>query len=723
MLFHDFGSTFASVLRLASGSPFHMRTQSFQSVSGGMALWTIAAGCLGVLGAAASRGADPGATPVASTPLPQPEQETALRGLIQQAVDRVYPALVRIDVVTESGGSGRMKKMRGSGSGAIISPEGYIVTNHHVAGRGSRITVRLTNREELPATLVGTDALSDLSILKIDATARLDPTRPLAHASFGDSETLQLGDVVLAMGSPAGLSQSVTQGIISNLAMIPPGGSLQIEGESVGELIRWIGHDAVIFPGNSGGPLVNLAGQIVGVNEIGVGSLGGAIPSNIAETVTREVIAHGAVSRSWIGLGVQPLLKSMTTENGVVVGSVLPGGPAEKAGIQPGDVIGSFNGQALPAARAVEDIPAFNRLVFNMPVGSVVPIKGSRQGSPVEWTITTAVREPSLPPEVEVQPLGLTVRNVTKLVSLEHKRATTDGALVVGVRNGGGAAESKPALRGGDILTHLNGVSIAHTDDFQKMVAAIGEKSTSPTPSLVTFVRDAEEIVAVVRIGTPSENNRVAKPIRPWLGVQTQVLTREIAEALKVDARKGVRVTHVVPDSPAAKAGVHVGDLFLQLDGRVIPAGSPSDQDVFDNLILPYPIGATIAFGGLRNGTPLQLEAQLIATPEATGDLEIFRDDNFELTVRELPLAERIAERLPVNTPGVRVSEVQPNGWAALAGIAPGDILLSIDNTVVKTVAEVETLLIRCRETKPKQVVFFIRRNIGTAFAEVEPRW
>ena len=303
MLLHDFGWTFASVLRLASGSRFHMRTHSFQSVSGGMALWAIAAGCLGVLGAAASRGADPGATPVASTPLPQPEQETALRGLIQQAVDRVYPALVRIDVVTESGGSGRMKKMRGSGSGAIISPEGYIVTNHHVAGRGSRITVRLTNREELPATLVGTDALSDLSILKIDATARLDPTRPLAHASFGDSETLQLGDVVLAMGSPAGLSQSVTQGIISNLAMIPPGGSLQIEGESVGELIRWIGHDAVIFPGNSGGPLVNLAGQIVGVNEIGVGSLGGAIPSNIAETVTREIIAHGAVSRSWIGLG------------------------------------------------------------------------------------------------------------------------------------------------------------------------------------------------------------------------------------------------------------------------------------------------------------------------------------------------------------------------------------------------------------------------------------
>jgi serine protease Do len=134
----------------------------------------------------------------------------------------------------------------------------------------------MTNREELPATLVGTDALSDLTILKIDPAARRDPANPLPVAAFGDSDKLQIGDVVLAMGSPAGLSQSVTQGIVSNMALVPPGGALQIEGESVGELIRWIGHDAIIFPGNSGGPLVNLDAEIVGVNEIGVGSLGGA---------------------------------------------------------------------------------------------------------------------------------------------------------------------------------------------------------------------------------------------------------------------------------------------------------------------------------------------------------------------------------------------------------------------------------------------------------------
>ena len=130
-------------------------------------------------------------------------------------------------------------------------------------------------------------------------------------AKFGDSSALEVGDTVLAMGSPAGLSQSVTQGIVANTEMIAPGGAMRLDGESVGELVRWIGHDAVIFPGNSGGPLVNLKGEIIGVNEVGIGSLGGAIPSNLARKVADELIAKGHVERSWIGLVAQPLLKSI----------------------------------------------------------------------------------------------------------------------------------------------------------------------------------------------------------------------------------------------------------------------------------------------------------------------------------------------------------------------------------------------------------------------------
>jgi serine protease Do len=654
---------------------------------------------------------------------PLAARDVALRELIQTAVDRVYPALVRIDVVTESGGSGRMQKVRGTGSGAIISADGYIVTNHHVAGRGSRITIRMSDREELPATLVGTDPLSDLTVLKFDPGARRDPTAPLPFASFGDSDTLLIGDVVLAMGSPAGLSQSVTQGIVSNLALIPPGGAFRIEGESVGELVRWIGHDAIIFPGNSGGPLVNLAGEIVGVNEIGVGSLGGAIPAAIAKAVTEEIIATGGVARSWVGMGVQPLLKSLAADEGVVVGSVLPGGPAEQAGIRPGDLITSFHGTPIPAVRSAEDLPDFNRLVFGLPVGTAVTVTGRRDGSPREWTITTAVREPSRPKEVELQPLGLTARDITKVVALERKRPTTAGSLVVGVRNGGGAAEAKPALLGGDIITRLGTRPIARTADLVEAVNAISGQSKEPTPTLVTFVRDAEELIAVVKVGPPSESDRVGRPLRPWLGVQTQVLTREIADALGVAGKQGVRVTHVVPESPAARAALAVGDLLLKLDGRVIPANSPTDTEVFDNLVRQYAVGAEIAFDGLRGGEPLAAKATLVAAPAATGDLDTFKDETFELTVRELPLAERLAEQLPVDAPGVRVTTVQPNGWAALAGIGPGDIIVSIDGQVVRTVADAEQLLTGFRETKPKQVVFFVRRGVGTGFAEVEPRW
>ena len=654
---------------------------------------------------------------------PLAARDVALRELIQTAVDRVYPALVRIDVVTESGGSGRMQKVRGTGSGAIISADGYIVTNHHVAGRGSRITIRMSDREELPATLVGTDPLSDLTVLKFDPGARRDPTAPLPFASFGDSDTLQISDVVLAMGSPAGLSQSVTQGIVSNLALIPPGGAFRIEGESVGELVRWIGHDAIIFPGNSGGPLVNLAGEIVGVNEIGVGSLGGAIPATIAKAVTEEIIATGGVARSWVGMGVQPLLKSLAADEGVVVGSVLPGGPAEQAGIRPGDLITSFHGTPIPAIRSAEDLPDFNRLVFGLPVGTAVTVTGRRDGSPREWTITTAVREPSRPKEVELQPLGLTARDITKVMALERKRPTSAGSLVVGVRNGGGAAEAKPALLGGDIITRLGTRPIARTADLVEAVNAISGQSKEPTPTLVTFVRDAEELIAVVKVGPPSESDRVGRPLRPWLGAQTQVLTREIADALGVAGKQGVRVTHVVPESPAARAGLAVGDLLLKLDGRVIPANSPTDTEVFDNLVRQYAVGAEIAFDGLRGGEPLAAKATLVAAPAATGDLDTFKDETFELTVRELPLAERLAEQLPVDAPGVRVTTVQPNGWAALAGIGPGDIIVSIDGQVVRTVADAEQLLTGFRETKPKQVVFFVRRGVGTGFAEVEPRW
>src|SRR5262249_36648980 len=154
-------------------------------------------------------------------------------------------------------------------------------------------------------TLVGSDALADIAIIRLQSDA-MGKDKPLPVASFGDSDRLKVGDRVLAMGSPRALSQSVTMGIVSNLEMTLPRmtfGSFRLDGEEVGSLVKWIGHDAQIFPGNSGGPLVNLDGQIIGINDISAG-LGGAIPGNLAREIADQLIQYGEVKRSWLGVSV-----------------------------------------------------------------------------------------------------------------------------------------------------------------------------------------------------------------------------------------------------------------------------------------------------------------------------------------------------------------------------------------------------------------------------------
>src|SRR2546422_1895692 len=176
-----------------------------------------------------------------------------VRAMVDAAISRIRPALVRIHVVSTEYREGRELKMQAVGSGAIISKEGYLVTNHHVAGHGARMVCTLWNREEIEAELVGTDALTDISVLKL----KPEKPREFAAAVFGDSSKINVGDSVLAIGSPMALSQSVTLGIISNVEMIMPRmfgtyGRFRLDGEDVGAVVRWAGHGTQIYGGKSG---------------------------------------------------------------------------------------------------------------------------------------------------------------------------------------------------------------------------------------------------------------------------------------------------------------------------------------------------------------------------------------------------------------------------------------------------------------------------------------
>ncbi len=268
------------------------------------------------------------------------EVPSAMRSRIESAIARVKPALVRIRVVSTDFSDGREVKMQVVGSGAIITRDGYLITNHHVAGHAVRIFCTLWNREEIEAELVGTDPLTDIAILKLkpDHPVRFTP------AEFGDSSDLKVGDYVLAMGSPMALSQSVTLGIISNTEMTMPrfwgsSGRFRLDGEDVGSLVRWIGHDAAIYGGNSGGPLVDLRGKIIGINEIsyGLGRRDSRQPG--PEASPNRSWPKAGFERSWLGLDVQPLFKRSEDKHGVLISGVLENSPAAKAGFKPGDLL------------------------------------------------------------------------------------------------------------------------------------------------------------------------------------------------------------------------------------------------------------------------------------------------------------------------------------------------------------------------------------------------
>ncbi|MCP5543640.1 MAG: PDZ domain-containing protein [Akkermansiaceae bacterium] len=646
---------------------------------------------------------------------------------VSDAITKVYPALVRIYVVMEEGSGGRMKKMQGSGSGTIISEDGLVLTNHHVAGRGTRFVCTLSNHDEVDATLVGTDALADLAVLKLDLETRRFKDQPLAVASFGDSDKLKTGDVVFAMGSPGGLSQSVTRGIIANTEMIVPRHQigLTLDGEKVGELVRWIGHDAIIYPGNSGGPLVNPAGEIVGVNEVGIASLGGAIPSNLAKKVAEELIAKGHVTRGWIGVEIQPLLRSMAGKKGALVSTVWKDSPAAKAGIQPGDFITRYEGHTVPDCHAAEDLPVFNALVLGTAPDTEVTLEGQRDGKPMTWKLTTVNRDATQAKESELREWGITTRDFTRMSALEMYRENEDGVIVDTVRTGGPSSASKPPLRGGDVIVSADGKSVHSRADLDAITAAFVKDIDEPEPMLVEFERDGLEYATVVKVGPAKDPVKPKLAEKAWMGIATQVLTDDLATAYGIPGKKGVRVTGMSPDSPAKNAGLEEGDILLKLDGRVINARRPEDSEVFPELILAYPVDATVELSGMRDGEEKTWSVALAPRPIDDSELREYDDDLFEFTARQVSTRQRekAKERFGEDLVGVSVLKVEPSGWAALGGLAADDIILTIDGERTEEIEPLKQKLQSFRETKPRSVVFQIRRGPRTHFLEIEPQW
>lgn len=346
------------------------------------------------------------------------------------------------------------------GSGFIISSEGYILTNNHIVGEAEKITVKLKDGKEFEAKIIGTDPESDVAVIKIDA-------KDLTYLELADSDALEVGEWVLAIGNPFGLSHTVTAGIVSAKGRSNVGLALYED---------FIQTDAAINPGNSGGPLLNLDGKVVGIStaifsrsggNVGIGLV---IPINMAKNIYEQLVDEGKVVRGFLGVLPQDLKPGMAEhfgleENkGVLIGEVTEDSAADKAGLQQGDVIIEFNG------KEVENANSFRRRVAMVKPNTKVEMVVIRDGKQKTVTVKLAERTESLRDSLEksetMEELGLSVENLTENLQERLGFEGISGVVVTGVESGSIAASA--GIRPGLLIQQVNRKNIKNTKDFDK---------------------------------------------------------------------------------------------------------------------------------------------------------------------------------------------------------------------------------------------------------------
>ncbi len=415
-----------------------------------------------------------------------------LKSLIISVSDSIKPSVVHIEVVKKRNN----QRFESLGSGLIIDADGHILTNEHVIDDHIEVMVTLESNREFRAEVVGTDKLTDLALLKIEVPEELS----LRAAKLGNSDSVQVGEWVVAVGNPYGFDRSVSFGIVSgkgrvlNIPLLAP------------LLNDFIQTDAAIAPGSSGGPLVNLRGEVIGINSRGLGRTQGfTIPINIAVEVKDKLLSSGKIERGWLGIVIQPVSRSYAEYlgdpdlKGILVADILEDSPAKKAGLEPGDVLLEFDGQTLQAEKE-DDLNKFTLTVSQAPVGATRPIKLLRDGKIRNLDIKIG-EQPKVKADKYESKLGFTIKEITESMYSMYLLESKEGVYVSFVEIGSVAA--KGDLFEGDVIIAVNHEKILGFESFRDIMDGLSEDDNF---ILLKVIRGKNNNVALLdRSSVPAE--------------------------------------------------------------------------------------------------------------------------------------------------------------------------------------------------------------------------
>lgn len=385
-------------------------------------------------------------------------QVVDFRETVAESKRAVFPSLVYIRVITEDRADGKLEKVQASGSGVIITEDGEMLTNHHVVDRASRIRCQLTDGSMYDAKLVGKDKDLDIALLRLEA-----PSGTLFKAASLSTRHLDIGEVVLAMGAPWGLARSVSMGIIScNDRYL----------EDAGDYTLWYQTDAAISPGNSGGPLVDTLGEVVGLNARGnmMGAQGFTIPSPIILELLPNLRRHGDAHWGWLGITWQPLKDferdtSFSADEGVIVASTDPQGPARAAGLEPNDRVVAIDGVPVTAVFR-EDIPALNRALALREWGVPVRFDYIRDGARRSVSIAPKSKGDVEGREVEFKRWGFTAKDINRFDTPELAFFAPDGGVFISSVSWDGNADNA-GMKRYDIVRKWDGREVKSVAELQ----------------------------------------------------------------------------------------------------------------------------------------------------------------------------------------------------------------------------------------------------------------